>query len=343
MAGPSDLVRAGAVTSPQLRRRRLVTPATVLAGHRRLVTKKWTYPNRSGRPPLGDEIRGLVVRLAQENPSWGHRRIQGELVGLGHRLGAGTIRRILTAARLGPAPRRANTGWRTFLRAQAVGLQTTDFFTLDTVTLHRLSVLFVMEVRTRAHCYAEQFIRSVREECTDRLLIYHQRHAFAVLNQYVHHVNDHRTHQILSQHPPHHDPATVIALDAPIRRRKVHRRCDQPVPASNLARAEKRLIKGSASNFGTVQDITSIKPSPPHKCFTDDADGTQHCLLLLLWDAVFRRPTAFRDIIDVSALIIRLLVSGRDTRPCLDLFWVKGHSSPGRSKSRAQRALDVTH
>ena len=136
----------------RLRVHRLVTPGTVLRWHRRLVTRKWTYPHRMGRPPVSAEIAALIERLATENHGWGYKRIQGELLKFGRQADASTLRRVLRALKITPAPeRRTDTTWRQFLHVQASTMLAADFFHVDcAASLQRLYCLFVMEVGS---CY----------------------------------------------------------------------------------------------------------------------------------------------------------------------------------------------
>jgi putative transposase len=136
-----------------LRRLRLVSPRTLLRWHAQLVARRWTYPRRqAGRPPIAPPIRTLVLRMARENPTWGYRRIQGELVGLGHRVAASTVWKVLKAAGIDPAPQRSGPTWRQFLGAQAHAILAVDIAHVDTVFLRRLYILVVIEHgRRRVH------------------------------------------------------------------------------------------------------------------------------------------------------------------------------------------------
>ena len=105
-----------------------VTPATLLRWHRELIARRWTYPHtQSGRPPIARQIRDLVLRPAAENPTWEHRRIHGELVGLGYQVAASTVWNIPRQAGVDPAPRRAEPTWKQFLTAQARGIAVEDW------------------------------------------------------------------------------------------------------------------------------------------------------------------------------------------------------------------------
>jgi len=130
----------------------LVTPGTLLRWHRELVARRWTYPQTGRRRGVPAAVVEVVLRLARENPRWGYPRIVGECRKLDVVVSATSVRRILRRHRLGPAPRRGGPGWVHFLRAQAAGTLAVDFFTVETVRLRRLYVLFVLEVdRRRVH------------------------------------------------------------------------------------------------------------------------------------------------------------------------------------------------
>jgi putative transposase len=127
-----------------------VRPDTLLGWHRQLVRKRWTYARRRpGRPAVADEIRELVLRLARENPRWGYERIVGELAGIGARVSATTVAKILRQAGVSPASARAQLSWRDFLRAHADSIIACDFFTVETLWLGGLYVLFFIELNSR--------------------------------------------------------------------------------------------------------------------------------------------------------------------------------------------------
>jgi putative transposase len=140
---------------PKVRRhglRLLVSPDTILRWHRDIVRRRWAAKPRragTGRPATGRNIRALVLRLARQNPAWGYRRIHGELVGLGVKVAASTVREILKKAGIDPAPRRTGPGWSLFLRAQAEAILACDFFTADLLDGTQAHVLAVIEHATR--------------------------------------------------------------------------------------------------------------------------------------------------------------------------------------------------
>jgi putative transposase len=269
----------------------LVTPTTLLRWHRRLVAHHWTYPHRPpGRPPLDRELSNLIVRLARENPHWGYRRIVGELQQLGLNVAATTVRKILKNAGIPPAEQRQEVTWRQFLRQQAASVWACDFFTVETLFLQRLYVLFFVSLERRriehlavtrnptgawvtqqarnivgglaeretprprflihdrdskfgrsfddifcsegttilrtpfqapnANAYAERWVRTVRNDCLDRLLILGRRQLEHVLRVYGQHYNAHRAHRSLDLRPP------ILALPPPqqVPLREIHRR-----------------------------------------------------------------------------------------------------------------------
>jgi putative transposase len=272
---------------PRRRHGLVVTPQTLLRWHRELVRRKWTEPRGSrGRPPLDDRIGQLVLRFARENPGWGYPRIAGELLKLGLRVSPSTIRRILLANRLGPAPRRIGPSWQQFLRQQAASMLACDFFTVETISLRRFYVLFFIELESRrvhlagcttnpsgawvtqqarnlsftgllertrflihdrhskfsgafdevfrsegikvihtpirapqANAYAERFVRTVRAECVDWLLIVGRRHLEHVLRVYTTHYNRERPHRGLALLAPDSTSADPPPSRGEIRRR----------------------------------------------------------------------------------------------------------------------------
>ncbi len=268
---------AGLVGERSELRRSLVLfqPETVLRWHRDLVRQKWTFRRSGavGRPPLAADLEALVLRLAAENGRWGYSRIHGELRKLGHAVSRSAVRDLLKRRHVAPAPQRGRRGdsWRAFLRRHGEQLLACDFFTVETLFLQTVHVLFFIEIGTRrvhlagctaqptaawvtqqarqlcwslqdraqpmrfvlhdrdakfppafdtvfaaegvevvrtpyrapnANAYAERWVRSVRGECLDHLLIVNEAHLRHVLTDYAAYFNRARPHQGLDQRIP---------------------------------------------------------------------------------------------------------------------------------------------
>jgi putative transposase len=249
----------------------IVQPDTLLRWHRELVRRHWTFrqKRRPGRPPLTEEIQDLVVRLARENPHWGCRKIQGEMLKLGLKVSRSTVIRLLRRHGLGPPPnKRRSRTWSCFLGQYKDFIWDCDFFTVTSARLQTFYVLFFMELRRRRlllvnvtehphaewvvqqlrnlsvqhdhlprfilrdrdgkfseafdafaqasgtkiiklparspnlNAYAERWVRSVREECLDQIIVLSERHLRYVLKEYVEYFMKRRPHQGLKQQIP---------------------------------------------------------------------------------------------------------------------------------------------
>jgi transposase InsO family protein len=270
----------------------VITPATLLRWHKRLVARRWTYTGRRGRRPIRRDVRTLAVRLARENPRWGYQRIVGELKGVGVVVSPTTVRNWLRAAGLGPVGTRRGMTWREFVRIHRQNMLAVDFFTVETIWLQRLYVLFFIELGSRrvhlagstpsptaawvtqqarhltwtladrpesfrflirdrdqkftksfddvfraedieivripfrapqANGVAERFVRTIRTESLDWLLILNQQHLESALAAFVHHYNAHRPHRGLNLTPPQPPRAprrsAIALLDGHVQRR----------------------------------------------------------------------------------------------------------------------------
>ena len=262
-------------------------PDTVLRWHRELVRRKWTFKRKAkpGRPGISSELEALIVRLAKENPRWGYDKIQGELLKLGHNLSASSVRNILKRHRITPASERSSGSWRSFLGHYKDQILACDFFTVETIWLKTIYVLFFIDLGTRrvhlagcttnpdttwvtqqarqlvwnlkdysqdmaflihdndkkfpssfdilfssegieivhtpyqasrANAFAERWVRSVREECLDPLLILNESHLRRVLKEYGEYYNHARPHQGIDQRFPVSGP--VRSINGPVRR-----------------------------------------------------------------------------------------------------------------------------